>query len=316
MVYHISYMGHEVLIKKLDAIQKVFSIDEIMRVSADSTYIRHYYKVNKYMYSLFHTRTDFVHMGISRSGVYKEEDLHEQAKIVEEYIPRGSGVVVLELATGRGLNSCYMSNRLPSAAFYGIDLSPTQLALAKKKARLCKNFFPLLGDYHNLSYFADASCDVVFVIEALCHSTEKEEVVSEVWRVLKPGGVFIVIDGYRVVPQMELSDVERTTEIAIEKGMSVEAFEVYNLFCSTVRRLGFELLHEEDVSQYVIPSMERLEKIAALFFGHPWLARLAAAFLPRAVAYNSVAAYLMPEAMRQRLFCYMITVFKKPLVAD
>ncbi len=297
--------------ERLAQIRKVFDVEKILRTEAGVEYIQHYYKINKWMYSLFHTRSGFLHMGISRSGVYSEDDLREHSRIVARYIPWVPGAQVLELATGRGANSAYIAGQRPDAKFYGIDISSAQLSLAQKKARLLENFFPSKGDYHDLSQFKDASFDVVFVIEALCHSIRKQLVLTEVYRVLKPGGVCIVVDGYAKKVDSDLSTDEREVKGLVEKGMSVERFEPFLSFRSTAKEVGFTVADEQDVSLFVIPSMERFEKLAALFFNHPLLAKLVRLVLPSAVVYNAPAGYLMPESMRQGLFCYMVTVLQK-----
>src|SRR6185436_7663023 len=97
--------------------------------------------------------------------------------------------------------------KYPFIRFDGVELTPTQLDFAKKKAQKTPNYYPVFGDYHNLSTYPDHSFEIVFVIEALCHSSDKLQVLKEVKRVLKRGGVFIIIDGYA-----KKDPVKRTVE--------------------------------------------------------------------------------------------------------
>lgn len=290
-------------------IRKVLDVENIISIHPDKIYIARYYKLNKIPYSVFHTRTDLIYMGISRDGVYIDSDLLEAARTVQGYIQAGNAKTVLELATGRGANSSYLARQFPNIKFSGVDLSPGQLDYAYKKARRLTNYFPQQGDYHDLSMYPDGSFDIVFEVEALCYSLEKEKVLLEVSRVLKRGGLFILFDGYR--GREAQTKHEDLSMQLVEKGMALEVFEKYEAF--KIKALGnnFDLVKEEDLSTFVLPTMERFEKLANKFFKHPLLAKLLKKILPPEIINNSAAGYLMPTTVRAGLFVYMLTVLKK-----
>ena len=164
--------------QKLGQIKKVFNVDDILALKPDKKYIQKYYRASRIAYSMFYWGSDRMYMGISRDGVYKEQDLLEAARVVEKYIKELSAHNVLELATGRGATSAYLAQRHPKIRFAGIELSSAQLGLAKKKSRKLPNYTPIVGDYHDLGQYDDGSVDIVFVIEALCYSTDKATVLS------------------------------------------------------------------------------------------------------------------------------------------
>lgn len=173
---------------KLAQIKRVFNIKSVLDLQPNKDYIRQYYKVNKLAYSFFHTFSDRMYMGISRDGQYKNSDLLEAARFVEKYISKLNAKNILDLATGRGATSSYLAEKYPAIKFDGIDISEGQLGFAVKKAKRIPNYHPIKGDYHNLSQYQNGQFDIVFVVEALCYSQEKEKVLKEVYRVLKPGG--------------------------------------------------------------------------------------------------------------------------------
>lgn len=298
--------------QKLEDISRVFKIEDVLNVEANKEYIQKYYQINKIPYSLFHTKTDFVHMGISRDGVYKEDDLFEAARVVEKYIKNLKGDKVLELAAGRGANSFYLAEKFPNVEFYGIDISREQLDYAFEKVKKKKgggNYHPDFGDYHDLSKFGNETFDIVFVIEALCHSTDKNKVFAEVWRVLKNNGVFIVIDGYSNKNQM--TDDEKTALQLVTKGMALECFEYYDSVIIKAKENKFKVEFEEDVSKFVLPTMERFERKAAKFFRFPILAKAIAKIFPKEFLYNAIAGYLSAALVENDVCSYTITVFKK-----
>lgn len=172
-----------------------------------------------------------------------------------------------------------------------------------------KNYHPDFGDYHDLSKFGNETFDIVFVVEALCHSTDKNKVFAEVWRVLKTKGVFIIIDGYSNKDQMTAD--EKIALHLVEKGMALESFEYYDSVLDKAKENKFKIEFEEDVSKFVLPTMERFERKATKFFRFPILAKVAVKIFPCEFLYNTIAGYLSATLIKIGVCSYMITVFKK-----
>ncbi len=135
----------ETLEKKIEMIKTILDVGQISKLSADANYIQKYYRLNIIPYSLFHNAKDRVHMGLSDGDVYKDDDLLGAARIVSSYITRNKARRVLELATGRGADSLYLAEHFPESDFYGIDLSPSHVSRAQKKASKVRNYHPAGG---------------------------------------------------------------------------------------------------------------------------------------------------------------------------
>jgi len=296
---------------RLEKIQSVFNIKRILSLRVDKEYIQKYYLVNKIPYSLFHNSTDLIYMGISRDGKFKQEDLLEAARTVEKYIHETQAQKVLELATGRGANSLWLALRHKDTEFYGMDISKGQLSFALKKAKQVSNYHPNLGDYHDLKKYSDDTFDIVFVVEALCYSTAKEKVLSEAWRVLKSGGLFVIFDGYSNKKTGELTPNELLAKQLTERGMALKEFETYHDFKEKISSSDFVIKFEEDVSLYVLPTMQKFERIASKFFRFPLFMKIITKLFPYEFTYNSISGYLMPFLIRSGLSSYWITVLQK-----
>lgn len=147
------------------------------------------------------------------------------------------------------------------------------------------------------------------MIEALCHSTDKNKVFAEAWRVLKNNGVFIIIDGYSNKNQM--TEDEKIALLLVVKGMALESFEYYDSVVNKARENKFKVEFEEDVSKFVLPTMERFERKATKFFRFPMLAKFTAKIFPKEFLYNAIAGYLSAMLVETGVCSYMITVFKK-----
>lgn len=74
---------------------------------------------------------------------------------------------------------------------FGIDISPNMIEVAKKK--LPQSVDLRIGDSENLPY-SDEFFDVVYCNDSFHHYPNPENVISEVFRVLKKEGIFIICD--------------------------------------------------------------------------------------------------------------------------
>lgn len=106
---------------------------------------------------------------------------------------RASGDV-LEVAVGTALN---LPHYRQDARITGLDLSAEMLQIARRRARDLRREVKLReGDAHDLP-FPDASFDTVVCTYSLCNIPEPRRAVSEMNRVLRPGGKLILVDHIR-----------------------------------------------------------------------------------------------------------------------
>ena len=112
------------------------------------------------------------------------------------------GEVCLDLGSGRGNDVIRMAEEAGENGFaYGIDLSDGMV----KKARTNLDKFGVTNaeiiqsEMESLP-LNDNSVDVTISNCTINHSSNKEAVWSEVFRVLKPGGRFVVSDIYATAP--------------------------------------------------------------------------------------------------------------------
>lgn len=289
----------------------LFNIDKVSHLAASSpTAVASYYKTNKLAYKIFHSRTDFIHMGLSESNKYAEKDLFKQAEIIESYFNNDTKNV-LEIGCGKGKNLAFLANRSTYINFFGLDLEGGQTDAAVDKSKRLKNMQVIFGDYHDLSKFSDIKFDVVFVVEALCHSNDKAKVASEVSKILKQNGLFIVFDGYLGVEMENLNYYAKTACKLVEKGMMVDAFEEYEIVKEKVINQGFELVKENDYSKNILPTLYRFEKLASIAFSLKSLSKLLVKVLPSNFTNNAISGYLMPNLIETGIAKYYLTVFRK-----
>ncbi|MDL2363527.1 MAG: methyltransferase domain-containing protein [Patescibacteria group bacterium] len=302
-------MPAQELAKKLDIINSVLPIDQILnRQSAEPKEVSRYYNKNRLAYRIFNSKNGFVHMGISQNDVFSEQDFYAQGDLVSESVVALKAKNILELAPGKAATTTYLANKFPACTFYCIDLPHGQFSGSTK----APNIVPSFGDYHDLSEYKDNSMDVVYVIEALCHAANKEKVIREVFRVLKSGGHFIVIDGYYSDTLTEHSEAEITAMRLVAKSMMVtDTDQTYDYFLSCLTRAGLFIIKRSNYSKNILPSLRRLERLASRFFKRPRIARLVTYITGDIVTANAAAGYLMPYCIENNLFEYQYTLAVK-----
>jgi len=135
------------------------------------------------------------------------------------------GETVLDLGSGGGIDVLLSARRVgPAGKAYGLDMTGEMLALARENQRKAgvENVEFLKGEIENIP-LPDNSVDVVISNCVINLSADKDRVLREAFRVLKPGGRFAVSD---VVVR---GDVPAELARAGFEEISIEPTRVYSI---------------------------------------------------------------------------------------
>lgn len=100
---------------------------------------------------------------------------------------------ILDVATGTGNVAVLLAKKYPNYKITAIDFNKEMLEIAKKKSRDLKNLKYLNGDAQSLKLKSN-SYDIVMLAFALGTFDDLPKAISEMKRVLKPGGKMILLD--------------------------------------------------------------------------------------------------------------------------
>lgn len=294
--------------RKLDTISSVLDVDRLLSEDNSDEQIIDYYIKNRLPYRLFHNRKGYMHMGISYDGKHKDTDLEESLRQIDKVIASlGTSARVLELASGQGMNTAYLAKNNPDKEFHAIDLS-TEPRSTFFRANTTFSF----GDFHDLSMYQTESFDLVFIVEALCYSRDRSKVFAEVSRILKPGGFFIIFDGYHKRDLDSLTADEYKAARLVSVGMMVDEFAQYQDIPRLAKVHEFKITEAKDLSKEIMPSAKRFERLADLFFRYRMLNIIGKKVLAEKTIRNSLAAYLMVDLLEKGIAAYFKHVLEKP----
>jgi len=116
-------------------------------------------------------------------------------KIVERLAPLESDATIVDLGVGPGLLSIELHKLWPQAKIIGVDPSDEMLNIARKNADEAgvSNFETRLGKAEEMPIESN-SVDLVVSQSSLHEWENPQKGISEVFRVLKPGGSLILKD--------------------------------------------------------------------------------------------------------------------------
>jgi arsenite methyltransferase len=158
-----------------------------------------------------------------------------------------AGEVVLDLGSGGGIDVLLSAKRVgPTGKAYGLDMTDEMLALARENQRKAgvTNVEFLKGEIESIP-LPDASVDVIISNCVINLSADKDRVLAEAFRVLKPGGRLAVSD---VVVRGEIpADIRRSVELWI--GCIAGALE-HDDYRAKLAKAGFEAIDLEPTRIY------------------------------------------------------------------
>ncbi|KAM0055035.1 putative methyltransferase [Helianthus debilis subsp. tardiflorus] len=133
----------------------------------------------------------------------------------------------------------------------GITINEYQVNRAKahnKKAGLSHLCDVVCGNFLNMP-FEDETFDGAYSIEATCHAPKLEDVYSEIFRVLKPGAMYVSYE-WVTTELFNGEDPEHVEVIqGIERGDALPGLRNYSDIADVAKKVGFEVVKEKDLAK-------------------------------------------------------------------
>ena len=212
-----------------------------------ATLTRHYYNL----------ATDLYEYGWAQSFHFcrfsKGEPFRQALARHEHYLALQMGVKegmnVLDVGCGVGGPARKIA-KFTGASIVGLNNNDYQIERAGIYAQqegLGEQVKFVKGDFMQMA-FPDASFDAVYAIEATVHAPSLEGVYGEIFRVLKPGGVFGVYEWLMTDAYDNSNPRHRQIRLDIEQGDGISNMEKIEVGVKAMKAVGFELEVNEDMA--------------------------------------------------------------------
>ena len=214
-----------------------------------------------------------MHFGYFRAGanLFAREAMLEQmnAEVLDRLqVASTNAPRLLDLGCGLGATMRSLARRRPDAHITGITRVPWQVDRASERniaAGCGENVRVLEGDYQD-TILPHGQYHGVYALESSCHAqgADKYALLAEAYRVLRPGGRFVVADGFLGAPSFHGSLQERIYRRLCECWV-IEELAQLNLFVEAMREIGFTDISVERLQMRVAPSVVHIPWVTLKF---------------------------------------------------
>lgn len=249
----------------------LFEVNRLERKNENETTTRNYYDSSDA--DIFYTTVwgqEHIHQGIfnAEDEPMQKACLRTVKTMAERLGSIGNETEVADIGSGYGGTARYL------ASHYGCHVNSLNLSKVQnehsrrlnKKRGLEKKIDIVAGSFEDMP-FESSSIDVCWSIDALLHSANKQKVMEEVYRILKPGGEFVFADPMRtegcpkeilrpILERIHLSDmgsVEFYEAMSSKLKFEYLGFTDYSasLIATYSRALKYTVEHEDELSEKV-----------------------------------------------------------------
>jgi ubiquinone/menaquinone biosynthesis C-methylase UbiE len=277
----------------LEILRRSFDIEAIAARRIDELAVVEYYRQSDSAYRLLHSNDGALHLALNQDGRFDREGYHAQPDFVARHLDEAGAMQILEAGSGNGFNTLYLAKLHPQRQFLGVDLTAEHVAAAQPAADGMPNLKYLHGNYQSLPLRGE-SLDLAFGVETFCQATDLRAALSEMRRVLRPGGRLLVVDCFRRRSLDELSPDLQLAARLVEKATAVDEFAVIDQWVGLVGSLGFRVLESLDETAFVTGNLERFYRLARGLFEDPALTDALRQTVPPLLLQNAICGLLMP----------------------
>jgi sterol 24-C-methyltransferase len=283
------------------------------------SHIIDYYRVINHLCALGNVEKMYIPPLLDeKAGVIRNQELYERKMMADIDLPPDgshSDKKVLDIGCGRGRIAMHAA-KATGAFVEAMNIDPSQIANAKnfsKRIGLDSQTNFKVASFNCPLPFQDAYFDAAYNVQAFSYSMDKEALFREIYRVMKPGAKFTLLE-WVLLDNFDPKDAEHVDYV--KKTMpfigAVDTIH-YSVFENAMRKAGFEILLSEDASigghQGPLINSERAHYAWIRTFAKYFLPQRFTTMLLRLKVYAE--AFVMADKLRIATTSYQI-VCKKP----
>jgi len=186
-----------------------------------------------------------MHIGYQDNGSGNNESA---SKLMERKIIREAdiqdGQQILDAGCGMGTLVFEIASLYPNSRVHGIDLLDEHVSIANRYKTEFQNVSFSRQDYLDLA-LRDNSFDRIFFSESLVHAQDKRKLLSEAYRILKPGGKIIIADVFTLG---KLTEDDEVSLSHFNEKTGIPKFGSLDDIIRQLRNLGFQNILPQNIT--------------------------------------------------------------------
>jgi ubiquinone/menaquinone biosynthesis C-methylase UbiE len=173
---------------------------------------------------------------------------------------------ILDAGCGVGGTLVYLGKKYPPVTFTGISIVPSEVQFAKELAienKVTRNARFLVNNFCDTE-FSEASFDGVIALESLNYARDTRKFFKEMYRVLRPGGRLVVLDGFR--SRKRLSPMMQKAYHHWLSGRAIDDLVSIDDCVQSMAEQKFQQITTRDISSHIAASQLRGVVVGLPFF--------------------------------------------------
>jgi SAM-dependent methyltransferase len=164
---------------------------------------------------------------------------------------------ILDAGCGIGGTVIYLAKKYPNINFIGITEVSEHIEMAKilaKENNVIFNTDFILKDFINTD-FPSNQFDAVYLVESSCYAINKHILIREMYRILKPGGILVIIDVF--LTNRQLNPFLKNIYVWFCKGWGLTNLIKLAKFSESLKTEGFQDIETKDLTKNVMRTILR-----------------------------------------------------------
>lgn len=225
--------------------------EEVRKARRDeyATLTRHYYNLATDLYE-YGWGTSFHFCRFAEGeGFHQAIARHEHYLALQMGIKENSTVLDVGCGVGGPAREMIKFTGCNVVGFNNNDYQLQRAARYAAKAGMADKFRGIKGDFMQMPPEFAGTFDAVYAIEATVHAPRLQGVYEEIYKALKPGGIFGVYEWLMTDNYDNDNPRHREIRLGIEQGDGISNMVKVSEGLHAIQAAGFELLHHEDLAE-------------------------------------------------------------------